>query len=186
LETGILMLAAGFGRRFGGDKRLAELPGGEPLLPASARQALHSGLPLVVCLRPEDTRLAAQVQALGASVCFCPSADQGMGATLAEGMQSIAGWDAVLVALGDMPEVQPQTFAALAKAMESATACRPVFRGTAGHPVGFSAALFPALRQLEGDRGARDILRELGDAVRAMDVDDAGILRDIDTPDDLR
>ena len=180
------MLAAGFGRRFGGDKRLAELRDGVSLLQASVGRALQSGLPVVVCLRPGDAQLAAQVQALGASVCFCPSAEQGMGATLAEGMQSIGGWDAVLVALGDMPDVQPQTFAAIAAALPGAVACRPVCGDTPGHPVGFAAALFPALRQLRGDRGAREILSELGEAVLPVAVDDTGILRDIDTPADLR
>jgi len=185
VDTGILMLAAGFSRRFGTDKRLAALADGTSLLEASVQSAVDSGLPVVVCLRPGDEALAAAVRERGAAVCFCAGAAGGMGATLAEGMRAVRDREGVLVALGDMPEVRPETYRQVAAALARAPICRPLWQGRPGHPVGFSRRFFPALQRLAGDRGARDVLREHRDCVLELPLEDAGVLRDIDSPDDL-
>jgi len=179
------MLAAGRATRFGDDKRLARLPSGEPLLETSLRRALASGLPVVLCLRPGDSALAAAAQDLGAGICFCPAADDGMGATLAQGIEAVCGWDGVLVALGDMPDIRPETFTAVAGALARAPIARPACNGRPGHPVGFAQRFFPELARLRGDSGARSLLREHAELVTAVNLDDPGILRDVDTPQDL-
>ncbi|MCK7579437.1 MAG: NTP transferase domain-containing protein [Chromatiales bacterium] len=58
-------------------------------------------------------------------------------------------------------------------------------RGQRGHPVGFSAEFAPALRALQGDRGARDLLARHADRLQCLEVDDPGVLLDVDTPADL-
>ena len=63
--------------------------------------------------------------------------------------------------------------------------CVPTWRGRRGHPVGFGKAYFDALRGLSGDRGARALLEVHADAVVAVPVEDAGILQDVDTREDL-
>ncbi|MFV8817666.1 nucleotidyltransferase family protein [Haliea sp. E17] len=183
--TGILLLAAGFGRRFGSDKRSTLLADGESLLVASTRRALASGLAVRVCLRPEDHALAQALQSLGAAVIHCPRAGAGMGATLADGIARCGDWDGVLVALGDMPWVAPESFRAVARGLEKARLCRPSYRGESGHPVGFRRDLFGELRRLEGDQGAREIVRRHRAQLRDLPLEDPGILRDIDRPADL-
>jgi molybdenum cofactor cytidylyltransferase len=59
-----------------------------------------------------------------------------------------------------------------------------VFEGRRGNPVAFGARHLPALLALEGEHGARSLLRS--SPVVEVTVDDPGILRDIDTPGDLR
>jgi len=54
-----------------------------------------------------------------------------------------------------------------------------------GHPVGFGAMHGEALAALDGDLGARELIASASDAVTKLDVDDPGILADVDTPDDL-
>jgi molybdenum cofactor cytidylyltransferase len=61
----------------------------------------------------------------------------------------------------------------------------PEYRGTPGHPVGFGAAHLPALAALTGDRGARAVLQASATAPVRIDVDDPGVLRDVDRPEDL-
>ena len=62
----------------------------------------------------------------------------------------------------------------------------PFHHGQRGHPVGFAAEFGPELLSLRGDAGARDLLARHASALTRLDVDDPGILIDVDTPGDLR
>ena len=59
-------------------------------------------------------------------------------------------------------------------------------QGRIGNPAALSARLFPQVLALEGDRGARVLIDSLGEAVVRIPAPDAGILFDVDSPDDLR
>src|SRR5581483_1569221 len=92
------------------------------------------------------------------------------------------GW---IVALADMPRIQSSTIEAVARALDGgASLVAPFYAGQRGHPVGFGAGHREALLSLDGDSGARALLKS--ERVMRLDVDDAGILRDVDTPEDLR
>ena len=94
------------------------------------------------------------------------------------------GWTGVLVVLGDMPHVKPDTFRALAAALESGKpAVVPVQDGRWGNPAGFARMHFPTLATLRGDAGARAVLRRIGPA--EILVQDAGVHRDIDCMSEL-
>jgi molybdenum cofactor cytidylyltransferase len=83
-----------------------------------------------------------------------------------------------------MPHVQPSTIQSLKTVLEQgAGIAAPIYRGKRGNPVGFSRQYLPQLLALEGDQGARGILKHY--PVTEVDVDDGGILRDVDTPADL-
>ena len=185
MNVGVLLLAAGRSRRFGSDKRAAALADGRVLLRASVDNAMASGLPVRVCLRPGEDTLAAQVDAAGAAVLYCATADAGMGHTLAEGLTRMREFDGVLIALGDMPLIRPETFNRVADALRPGAICQPTWQAQPGHPVGFGSDWFAALETLSGDRGARALVRANADRVLKIPVDDPGILRDIDTPADL-
>lgn len=62
----------------------------------------------------------------------------------------------------------------------------PTFRGSSGHPVGFSSDYFDKLTALGGDAGARELLQQNKEAIIRVPVDDPGILRDIDRPADIQ
>jgi molybdenum cofactor cytidylyltransferase len=101
--------------------------------------------------------------------------------SLSFSLPSTASW---IVALGDMPFVQPATIAAVAEALHGgATIAAPVFDGRRGNPVGFNGILLPELLALRGDEGARSLFRR--HSFTKVTTSDAGILRDIDLPADL-
>jgi molybdenum cofactor cytidylyltransferase len=84
-----------------------------------------------------------------------------------------------------MPRIEITTIEAVARALDGgAPIVAPFYDGQRGHPVGFGAVHRDALLCLDGDSGARSLLGS--ERVTRLDVDDAGILRDIDTADDLR
>jgi molybdenum cofactor cytidylyltransferase len=152
---------------------------------AAARNLLASLPSVLAVVRPGSEHLAERLTEVGCEVVVCPDADKGMGASLVHAlsqMSSARGW---IIALADMPYVQPATIGALAAAVEKgAGIAAPVMNGKRGNPVAFSRIHLEELLQLRGDEGARRLLNT--HPVTAIAVEDPGILRDVDTPDDLR
>jgi molybdenum cofactor cytidylyltransferase len=110
-----------------------------------------------------------------------------MGASLACGVAAALDADGWIVALGDMPWIAPTAIAAVADAIKAgAEIAAPSYRGERGHPVGFAQSYGRALSTLGGDEGARTILAARQWAVRVVEVDDPGVIRDVDQPEDLR
>jgi len=191
-----ILLAAGKGERFDPSLRRLKLlesfgpgsQGAEPIAVAAAR-SLRAAVGTVIAIVREETGanqglLRALLAEQGCTVLPCERAHEGMGASIACAVGASAqarGW---IIALADMPQVQQQTIAAVRKAIaEGAASAAPFYRGQRGHPVGFGAICGPELAALTGDIGARDVLRR-HPPVR-IEVDDPGVLCDIDEPADL-
>ena len=187
--TGVIagiLLAAGNGRRFGGHKLLEPLRDGTPVAVAAARN-LRAGTDWTLAVvRPGDRRLEQLLRAAGLDIEYCADAEGGMGASLARGVTATAEADGWLIALADMPFIQPQTIRAVARMIRRGSAiAAPMCRGRRGHPVGFSRGFGHALASLWGDAGARHLLRRRAALLDLLPTDDIGIHIDIDTPQDL-
>jgi molybdenum cofactor cytidylyltransferase len=110
----------------------------------------------------------------------------GMGASLAAAMVRLpAHWEGCLVALADKPWLRADTVRAVRDALDDQVVV-PRHGGEWGHPVGFPRRLFPTLAQLSGESGARQLIEAEGSRCRFIDVDDPGVLQDVDTPEALR
>jgi molybdenum cofactor cytidylyltransferase len=181
-----ILLAAGQGSRFGGGKLLARLGDGTAVGVESARRLRAALNEVTAVVRPEDETLAELLRAEGCSVEVCAAAHEGMGSSLAHAIRSRPDADAWVVALADMPLIDPGTIARVADALRAgALIAAPSHRGRRGHPVGFAAALGARLAALSGDAGARDILRAEAGRLQLVEVDDPGVLADIDTRQQL-
>ncbi len=185
-----VLLAAGRGTRFGGDKllalpRSADLPG-EPIGVVALRHLRAAVADVVAVVRPDDHALAAELGANGARIVRCVNADDGMGASLACGVRAAADARGWIVALADMPWITPATIARVAAAIEHGAPLAAAFHaGRRGHPVGFSRGCYDALAALTGDEGAKNILAARADNLVRVDTDEDGVLRDVDTASDL-
>lgn len=161
----VLVLASGRGERFlasgGTGSKLQALLAGRPVLEHTLAAVRASGLPFHV----ED------------------AGHPGMGDSIAAGVRATAGAGGWLVLPGDLPLVAPQSLRAVADALQRASIVVPTYRGTRGHPVGFSAQHGPALQALTGTEGAAAIVR--GAQPLKLELDDEGIVTDVDTLDDL-
>jgi molybdenum cofactor cytidylyltransferase len=181
-----VLLAAGCGRRFGGDKLLAELGDGRKIAEISCVN-LHAVVDrLIAVVRPDDDALAVCLSAADAEVCVCPDADKGMGASLACGVRQAADADGWLIALAEMPLVSESDIRRVADALRTGAAIAvPVSGQQRGHPVGFSRRFFGVLSALTGDIGARAILERHVAEIVAVPVVDSRTWHDIDTTEDL-
>jgi molybdenum cofactor cytidylyltransferase len=185
LIVGIL-LAAGRSRRFGEDKLLYPLPDGTPMGVASAHVLRESLGRIVVVVSARYSPLGQLLQREGTTIAVCNNADEGMGASLACGVRAASEATGWVIALADMPYIQAASVRRVAEALrKGAPLAAPMYKGRRGHPVGFSHQFYSALTALDGDLGARPVLAEYGEQLVSVDVDDAGVLHDIDTLHDL-
>lgn len=186
LRTGGILLAAGVGRRFGSDKRRVRLHGGEMVFERSLRTlAAVCDETLLVLGARDDPRdfmegLPPTVRVVNAS-----RSAGGMGFSLADAMVHADAWDACLVGLADKPFVTADTVQTVRKLLLAHDLVVPTHGGLPGHPVGFRNCHFARLAALEGDAGARSLIRSLREQVHFVELDDPGILTDIDTPEQL-
>jgi CTP:molybdopterin cytidylyltransferase MocA len=179
-----VVLAAGAGTRFGGRKQVAVVEG-RPLL-AHAVSVLRASpvAERVVVLGADARQIAGEIDFEGVRVVRCPSWSEGQSASLRCGLDAVPDADAVVVLLGDQPWVSARAVAAVIAARRpGADAVRASYGGVPGHPVLLERSLFPALRGLRGDTGARDVLRDA--TVVEVPCDGLGDPRDVDTPADL-
>jgi molybdenum cofactor cytidylyltransferase len=181
-----VLLAAGAGTRFGGGKLVHPLDDGVAIAAHAARNLVAAGLDVIAVIRPGDFPLSDLLEEEGCQVTHCADSVRGMGHTLAHGVASTreaGGW---IVALADMPRLQPSTIEAVASALvEGAVIAAAAYRGQRGHPVGFSPRLREELTQLTGDSGAKAVLERHAAAIRLIDCDDPGVVLDIDRKADL-
>jgi len=181
-----ILLAAGTGSRFGGEKLLHPMPDGVAIAAHAARNLFAAGLDVTAVVRPGDFPLADMLEQEGCVVTVCREAARGMGASLAHAVaaeRGAAGW---VVALADMPKVMPATIKSVLAALEQgALIAAPQFQNQRGHPVGFGAELRNELLALDGDHGARAVLERHHDALRLIECDDSGVLYDVDRKADV-
>jgi len=189
-EISAIVLAAGSSSRFGGPKLMQPLTGDASAMCvlSHALQPWLASFPHVqVVVPPEHKALRTQVERElhGADRIHwlaCEQSALGMGHSLAFGVAQTAQAGAWLIGLGDMPDIQASTLQLLAARLASGnTLVAPAHAGKRGHPVGFSAQFRQSLMACEGDQGARRVLQEHMHQLLTLDVDDAGVLFDIDT-----
>jgi molybdenum cofactor cytidylyltransferase len=187
LEIVGVLLAAGAGSRFGGDKLMHRLADRTPMAMAAARNLLPACDRVVAVVRPQHDELAALLAAAGCEIIHCSQSAAGMGHSLAAGVQATsraAGW---IVALADMPFIARGSHEAVAASLRSgASLVATQYQGKRGHPVGFSKAWYPQLTALTSDQGGKAILEQYPEKLFLCPVDDPGVIRDIDRREDLQ
>lgn len=202
-----IVLAAGRSRRFEGDKRLAPYDANHTLLTKSISLVEPYLKHLVIATRLDDAERSEALLGQWLShprveQFLAPSADKGMGHTLAEAVGHLKvverrqgrQFSGVLVMLADMPRLRSTTVSCIVAAATADGIVRPCYKNEndpeckepcPGHPVLFGRLWFDELQHLSGDRGAKSIVEGNSWARTDIQVDDPGILLDVDRPDDL-
>ncbi|WDY59600.1 nucleotidyltransferase family protein [Pseudomonas sp. PSKL.D1] len=182
-----LVLAAGSSVRFGADKRRALLADGRSLLVHSVERACAVFEDVRVVLRDGERGEALGLPA-NCRIVASPDSALGMGHSLAAGAASLVDSDAVAAAilLGDMPWLAPETLVQLVCAADATRIVLPFHDGQQGHPVLFGRDFWAALSSLKGDEGARSVVKAHPASCIRLEMQDAGILQDVDRPEAMR
>ena len=187
-----IILAAGRSRRMGTSKALLATPQGASFVARLLTTLREGGIinPLVVG-RDDDEPLRAEVERHGGA--YVANADADGGGQLSSLLAGLAAVDradvgGAMVVPVDAPLLAASTVAALLAVFDATLApiVRPRCRGRHGHPVIFSRAVFGELRSADPAAGAKMVLRAHEHAIVNVDVDDPGVLGDVDTPESYR
>ncbi len=184
-----IVLAAGRSTRMGSNKLLAEY-GGKPLVRHVVETAIACGAePVLVVVGHEADAVAIALGGLDITLVRNPDYADGLSTSLRAGIAAMPqGHDGAVVLLGDMPKVSSTLVRRLIAAFEGqpgGIAAVPVHDGEWGNPVVLAAALFADVADLEGDAGARKLLRGRADDVIEVPVSDPAVIVDVDTPEAL-
>src|SRR5262249_12725001 len=181
-----IVLAAGLARRMGRQKLLLDLKG-KPVVRWSVDTVLPHVDDCVVVTGHDDAAVRAALKGLRVRYAVNPHPEDGQGSSIATGAGALESrTTAVLVVLGDQPLTPPDVVPRLlaARRASAKAIAAPSYRGTRGTPVLFGAEVFPELRALAGDAGARDVVIARPERVVIVELDVA-MPADVDTPEDL-
>lgn len=194
-----LVLAAGFSKRYGSDKRfsLPSVLSNKQFDANSFKQSLifhtiervcrHHDTVFVIH-RYEDPDLLQQIKHFPVH-CIPATKDKiGIGESIAQGSKVItqkhADIKSLTIYLADMPFIQSSTIDLILNHTSTNTITRPSYQNNQGHPVCFGVDFISELTMLYGDRGAASVVKNNKSHLILVDVIDQGILQDIDTPND--
>ena len=192
MTTGAVILGAGFSRRFGADKRLQPL-NGQTVAECTVQRYAAAFERVRVVVRDDDQRLRQALSRFELEIIVSLDAHLGMGHSLADGFSNLP-WDWAFVGLLDMPYIEAGTLHLLIEAAAHSAPdqiIRPRLTSTRtddgqpGHPIGWPQMYFGEIQACHGDTGARALLTRHADHILDVEVDDPGIIRDIDRPEDL-
>jgi len=190
-QTAGVILAAGMSLRFGRPKQLLKLKH-KLLLEWVLDAALASRLAQVVVVLGHDH--SKIIQALGLKsnhshlqVVTNLRYREGQSSSLQAGLSEIQPQiSSVMFLLGDQPMLKTATIDHMLDRFWHSTSdiCVPIWRGKRGNPTIFSRAMYCNLMAIEGDIGARQIIRANHERVLSIELDDPLCFLDIDTPKD--
>ena len=184
-----LLLAAGKSSRMGANKMLAEIDN-VPMVARTAQRLLSSrARPIVAVLGNEADAVDAALGRLPVERIRNPNFADGLSTSLKCGLAALPpDIDAVIVCLGDMPQIAGRDLDRLIAAfnpLEGRAIIVPTRRGKRGNPVLWARRFFPEMAELAGDVGAKHLIGEHADLVAEVEMDSDGVLVDIDTPEAL-
>lgn len=183
-----IVLAAGTSSRMGRPKVLLEL-GGKSLVRRAAERALGAaGVERVVVVAgAHRAEMEHELAGLPVEIAYNPAYATGMASSLRAGLEALGPeTEAVIIMLADQPYQHSQVVERLIEAYRQSgrPIVAPRYGEQRGNPVLFDRRLFPELAILEGDAGARELLKRRGDEVELVPFDAAWLHDDLDTLDD--
>jgi molybdenum cofactor cytidylyltransferase len=191
-EIGAVVLAAGMATRMG-DPKVLRLFHGKPLFLYAVETAMRAELsPIYVVGGAYTEQLKAHVKGLPVTVVHNPDYARGMATSLRAGISAIEGEvSAAFVFLADEPFIPDEVVQTMMEVYRTRRAessssfiLRPRYAGIPGHPVLFAREFFPELVRVQGDEGARCVIKRNAEKVQFIDFDNPQWGFDIDTPDD--
>jgi molybdenum cofactor cytidylyltransferase len=193
-----VVLAGGMSRRMGVPKQLLRIEGKSLLEHTLANVRASAVHEIILVLGFAADEIEKEISPQGLKIARNESYQQGMGTSLRTGLAAVDTQStAALIILADQPFVRPATLdrliefhGSLKREIGKPESARPqivipTYRGFRGNPVLLDRTVFPELRGLSGDVGCRAIFGDHTGGIYRLPVDDAGILLDIDSPEDL-
>jgi molybdenum cofactor cytidylyltransferase len=177
-----IILSAGKSERMGSPKALLQYRGQSFLATILAEVASARIMPVIVVAGHHYDEISQAFP--NVQIVFNPNYEQGMSTSVQAGIRALpAGLAGVAIFLVDHPLVDRQAIELLVARLNPGHIIVPVHDGRRGHPVIFAADLFGEILSLSPDQGLNTVVRRQPERVVEVLVQNAGVLRDIDTPE---
>lgn len=189
MKTTLILLAAGASARMHGADKLLQDVGGMPCVKAMALRGLAAGMQVIVTLPDRDHPRAVALAETPVLRLPVPEADQGMAQSLRAGIMALSdGTEAAMILPADMPGLAAEDLRAVIDAArthpEALIVQAATEGGAPGHPVLFRRQLFPEIKALSGDTGARAVIARHSEHRRLVPLPGGRARLDLDTPED--
>jgi molybdenum cofactor cytidylyltransferase len=190
-KIGAVILAAGESKRMGFPKQLIEICG-EKIIRIVVMKVLNVGFGDIVVVLGHMARDIARYidDMIGIKIIVNPRYREGMSTSLIEGIKNLRqDIEAFMVILGDQPFVSKET---MEKIIETYYGMErkplmvvPTYRRLRGNPVLISSRIAKEIMSLRGDIGARALMERYKAYISYIEIQDPGVVLDIDTKEDL-
>ena len=187
-----IVLAAGQSQRMGEDNKLLLDVGGRPVLVRVLTAFVEAGVPDIIVVTGAERERVMETASTAGPMRFVHNAEyaSGMASSIRCGVQSACSeTGGYAICPGDLPLLRADTVHRLVQtfdAQQEPRIVRPRVDSRPGHPVIFGRSFREDLLQLQGDQGGREILQRREHATTHLNVEDEGVLRDVDTSETLR
>jgi molybdenum cofactor cytidylyltransferase len=187
-EVAAIVLAAGTSRRMGTPKQLLRA-GDRTLLELALDNVRKSAVDeIILVLGFAAAEIQQKISTDGLKVVINPAYQLGMAGSLRSALTAVdPRAQAALIVLADQPYVRPVTLNALIEHHQKhrPQIVIPTYRGFRGNPVLLDRSVFSEVMEITGDIGCRAIFGSHTESIDKLEVDDPGILLDIDTAGDF-
>lgn len=181
-NIGCVIMASGLGKRFGGNKLMADFHG-QPMIWRILDATEGIFAQRVVVTRSEETAALCRERGIQAVLHNLPHRSD----TVRLGLEAVQGIDRCMFAAADQPLLRRETVAALALASvnDRTNIWRTVWEDTPGSPVVFPKWVFPELMDLPEGKGGGVVVKKYPEHLHTVNVRDRYELKDVDSPEDL-
>lgn len=182
-KTGCVIMASGYGKRFGGNKLMADFHG-EPMIARILDATAGIFSRRVVVTRHKAVAALCEKRGIHVVVHDLPYRND----TVRLGLEEIGEVDNCMFCPADQPLLRRETVASLvlAAANDPDSVWRTGFEGTFGSPVLFPKWTFPELLTLPQGKGGGVVIKKYPERLRTVGVRDMYELKDVDSPEDLK
>ena len=191
MKIGCVIPAAGASRRFGAADKLTAEVGGASMVRRVAGMVVRSQTAAcLVVVRPDADEVVASLLGLPLSIVENPLAETGMASSISAGIAALdESIDGAFVLPADMPAMTSafldQMIAGFAADGGKRVVVPVTAEGGQRNPVLWPRAYFRALMELEGDGGAKGLVRLLPDEAVRLETGESSLFADVDTLEDL-
>tara|TARA_Y100000590_G_scaffold188326_1_gene214632 strand:- start:2673 stop:3254 length:582 start_codon:yes stop_codon:yes gene_type:complete len=183
-----ILLAAGQSKRMNGENKLAKKIKGIPLLKYALNNILKSSVNEIIIVLGYQSEIIEKLIDKNDKIKFVFNADfeTGMASSIKKGVENLSKkTDAFFISLGDMPSINYNTYDQLIKYKKNQKIIVPIFKGQKGNPLLFPKSFEKIMLSIQGDHGAKKILENNKKQILNIEINDPGIIKDIDILEDF-
>lgn len=185
-----VILAGGQSKRMGTKNKLLVPINGKPMIALTAETIIASKASSVAAVTGfEHQKIQGAIKNSNIEFIHNKNFQNGISSSVVTAIKSAPeDCSAILIGLGDMPKITVSHINKLIDAynpLEGRAICVPTWKGKRGNPVLWARRFFPEMLQLKGDFGAKELMGKYAELVVEVEMNDNGIVIDIDTPEAL-